>query len=121
MGKVIHFEIPIQDAKRAVPFYEKTFGWKISAWGGGEGYWLISAGPQEEPGIDGALMLGTPVKGGTVLTISVNSIEETRSQVAANGGKVTTEVDQVPEVGLFCYCEDTEGNTIGIMQLGGHR
>ena len=36
MPKVIHFEIPAEDTKRAVAFYKKAFGWKFNNYGGGE-------------------------------------------------------------------------------------
>ena len=45
MPKVIHFEIPATDTKRAVDFYKKAFNWQIVSYGGGEmDYWLITAG-----------------------------------------------------------------------------
>jgi hypothetical protein len=31
--RVIHFEIPADDPRRAVKFYEKVFGWRIDKWG----------------------------------------------------------------------------------------
>ncbi|HYF95876.1 MAG TPA: VOC family protein [Symbiobacteriaceae bacterium] len=117
MPKVVHFEIPIQDPKRAIPFYEKVFGWKIEGWGGGDGYWLCTAGPDEEPGINGALMLGTPIDGGTINTLGVPSIAEYRAKVTEHGGKVVGEIQTIPGVGLFCYCMDTEGNKFGIIEM----
>ncbi len=55
MPRVVHFEIPADKPERAVKFYESVFGWKISQWGGPMAYWLVSAGPKDEPGIDGNL------------------------------------------------------------------
>ena len=50
-GKVIHFEIPIDDNERAVAFYTKAFGWGLEQWGPIE-YWTMSA--TEGDGIAGA-------------------------------------------------------------------
>lgn len=30
LSKVVHFELPADDPKRAVAFYEKAFGWTIT-------------------------------------------------------------------------------------------
>lgn len=30
MAKMVHFEIGIDDPERAIKFYEKVFGWKMS-------------------------------------------------------------------------------------------
>jgi len=38
MARVIHFEIPVNDADRAIAFYQKVFGWKIES---GPGRWSI--------------------------------------------------------------------------------
>ncbi|MGZ7164485.1 MAG: VOC family protein, partial [Halobacteriota archaeon] len=43
MPKVVHFELPADDTKRAVAFYEKVFGWAITKWEGPNEYWLITA------------------------------------------------------------------------------
>ena len=40
MSKVIHFELPADDPRRAIAFYEKVFGWTISKWEGPMDYWL---------------------------------------------------------------------------------
>ena len=40
MSRVIHFEIPINDADRATKFYKDVFGWKIEKWPGTMEYWL---------------------------------------------------------------------------------
>ena len=47
MSKVIHFEIPADDPKRAIKFYEDVFGWEIEKWEQGD-YWLVSTGPEDE-------------------------------------------------------------------------
>jgi len=98
-----------------VEFYRKVFDWKISKWEGPMGYWLAATGKKEEPGIDGAIMEKGSVKS-TVNTIDVPSLDEYARRVKQAGGKQLTDKMEIPGVGDFCYCEDTEGNVFGIIQ-----
>ena len=115
MPRVIHFEIPVDDADRAVAFYERAFGWRIQKWGGPADYWLIDSGDAEEPGINGALTLRSSAEH-VVNTIGVPSYDEYLAKVEAAGGKALTPKMTVPGVGYMAYCLDTEGNVFGIMQ-----
>ena len=56
MSRVVHFEIHADDPQRAVNFYQHIFDWQINKWEGTEDYWLITTGPDTEPGIDGAIV-----------------------------------------------------------------
>lgn len=56
MPRVIHFEIPSDRPERAVHFYKEAFGWEIIKWEGPVDYWLVTTGPDSEPGINGAIM-----------------------------------------------------------------
>ena len=114
MPKVVHFEIPADNPDRAVKFYTSAFGWKINKWSD-QAYWLIDAGAEKEPGINGAITTRESLKAVTN-TIGVGSIEDARAKVRASGGKVTTEIVPIPGIGRFCYCQDTEGNSFGILQ-----
>jgi len=115
MSKVIHFEIGVDNPQRAVKFYSSAFGWKIDKFEGSMDYWLVTAGAEGEPGINGALM---PRNGNlaTVNTIAVASLEEAMKAVEKAGGKVTQPKMAIPKIGYFTYCLDTEGNTFGILQ-----
>jgi len=33
-SRPIHFELPVDDFKRAADFYRKVFGWEITSWPG---------------------------------------------------------------------------------------
>jgi predicted enzyme related to lactoylglutathione lyase len=46
--------------------------------------------------------------------MSVDSIEDAIASVVAAGGKVVQEKTQIPSMGWFATCEDTEGNKIGL-------
>jgi predicted enzyme related to lactoylglutathione lyase len=114
MSRVIHFEIPADEPKRAVRFYRNVFGWKIDKWGPME-YWLASTGERDEPGIDGAIMR-RPDDKGVRNTISVSCLNESIEKVKDEGGKIVSPKRAIPGVGWFVYAEDTEGNIIGMMQ-----
>lgn len=116
MPRVIHFEISADDPQRAVKFYSNVFDWKISTWGGPADYWLCDTGNASEPGINGAIMRRSSPGLTTVNTIGVPSLDEFILKVEKNGGKALTPKMPVPGVGMFAYCQDTEGNTFGVMQ-----
>jgi len=116
MPRVIHFEINADDPDRAVQFYADVFGWTIKKWEGTEDYWLISSGEEDEPGIDGAIMKRMDPSAATINTVGVPSLDEFLEKVKEKGGNVITEKMTIPGVGFFAYCQDTEGNTFGIIQ-----
>jgi len=119
MGRVVHFEISVDDTKRAVAFYKEAFGWKIDKWGGGMEYWLIKTGEKGEPGIDGAIMPREKDFPPTVNTIAVDDLDKAIKKVKAAGGKQVSDKTEIPKIGWFCYCVDTEGNRFGILQSTG--
>ena len=117
MPKVIHFEIPAENPKRAVDFYAKAFGWKMEKYGSQEmDYWLATAGDEKEIGINGAISRKDKMHPTTVNTISVPSLEDAMKKIKASGGQVIGPKMTVPNVGYMTYCKDTEGNIFGIMQ-----
>lgn len=115
MAKVIHFEIPAEDPERAAKFYEDVFGWEVHKWEGPFDYWLVTTGPEEEPGIHGAIM--TKEMGDTVRdTIQVDSLEEAMAKIEEKGGKMLTEKGDIPGVGSMAAFQDPEGNMMVIME-----
>jgi predicted enzyme related to lactoylglutathione lyase len=117
MSRVIHFEMSADDPERAIRFYSEALGWTIEKWTGPFDYWLVMTGPTDQPGIDGGLSRRGDTLASTVNTIGVDSVDETVAKVVAAGGKVIRPKMPVPGVGFMAYCEDTEGNTFGIMQM----
>ncbi len=105
------------EPERAVKFYADVFGWQIQNWGGPVEYWLITTGPDSEPGINGAIARRIPERSATINTIDVPDADAFMEKIAAMGGKVLTPKMAVPGVGYMAYCEDTEGNPFGIMQM----
>jgi hypothetical protein len=116
MPRVIHFEISADNPERAVKFFQDVFGWQIMKWNGPMDYWMITTGPDDKPGINGAIMPKMGPAGGTVNTVDVPDVEAYMAKVERAGGKVIMPKTAVPGVGWFSYCADTEGNVFGIMQ-----
>ena len=116
MGRVVHFEIPADDTKRAVNFYAKVFGWKFEKWPGPMEYWLVSTGDAGAPGINGGLVPNGSTVKSTTNTIEVDSVDAAATAVKSAGGKQLSPKNAIPGVGYFAYCEDTEGNMFGVMQ-----
>ena len=116
MLRVTHFEISVDDPERAIKFYTDAFGWKIKKWEGPMDYWLITTGPEDQPGIDGGLMKREHPGVSTTNTINVPSADEFISKITEAGGKIVAPKQSIPGVGYFAYCQDTEGNTFGIME-----
>jgi uncharacterized protein len=112
-GKVVHFEIPIDDNERAVAFYERAFGWSLERWGPVE-YWTTTAGEGE--GIGGALTKRSPDIPSLMFYIEVDDIDASLAAVEAAGGQRLTERMPIPTVGWSAFFEDTEGNKVGIFQ-----
>ncbi len=120
-GRVVHFEIPYDDAGRAQAFYSEAFGWQLNDLPE-MGYVLATTGPSEqgppsEPGFinGGMLARGLPV-GGPVLVIDVDDIEASLGQVERLGGTTVTAKQPVGEMGFSAYFKDPEGNLLGLWQ-----
>jgi predicted enzyme related to lactoylglutathione lyase len=117
MPKVIHFEIESKHPEQTIAFYEKAFGWQFTKFEGDFDYWLITAGTQEEQGINGALMRGSEETLRTINTIEVPSITEYLTRVEEAGGKIESPAMEIPGVGVFAYCSNPEGLKFGIIQM----
>lgn len=97
MPKVIHFEIPIDNPDRATKFYSSVFGWKIENWGGPAEYWLITAGKDDEPGINGALTRRQDPVTTTANAIGVPSVDDFLKKVVAGEARQLLRRCQSPE------------------------
>ena len=113
MYRVVHFEISADEPERAQKFYTEVFGWDIQHWPGPEDYWLVTTGPNDQPGINGGIFKRKgPVN--YVNTVDVPSIEAAVETIEKNGGKLVVPKRAIPGVGWLAYCQDTEGNVFGI-------
>jgi len=112
-GKVVHFEIPIDDGDRAVAFYGQAFGWGLERWGPLE-YWTTAAGEGE--GIGGALTKRSEESASLTFYIAVDDIDAALSAIEAAGGRRLTGRMPIPTVGWSALFEDSEGNKVGLFQ-----
>lgn len=116
MARVVHFEIAAEDPARAQAFYSDVLGWSFYKWEGPVDYWLVTTGPDDEPGINGAIMQPQPNWPQLVNTIDVADLDATLGKVEAAGGMILQPRMAVPGVGYMAYCQDTEGVIFGLMQ-----
>jgi uncharacterized protein len=122
MARPVHFEIHADDPERAIAFYTDVFGWTVNQWGDQQ-YWLVSTGPKEEPGIDGAILPrvgerpapGAPVVG-MVNTVQVDDLDTALAKAFDRGGVLALDKMVIPGVGTVAYVLDSEANVVGILQ-----
>ncbi len=113
-NKVVHFEIPADDPEKASKFYTDVFGWNITSWGGEQPYWLVNAGPQEEPGINGGLMKKQDGHHPVTIVIGVDSVDAYVPKIEAAGGTIVVPKMPIPGVGYVAYFKDLDGNIVGV-------
>ena len=121
MPRVIHFEIHAGDPDRAVKFYESLFGWTFQKWEGPMDYWLVTTGPDSQPGINGGLLRRQgEIDGQAVIayvcTVDVENIDAAITKAQSLGSQVVVPKMPIPGMGWLVYCKDTEGNIFGMMQ-----
>ena len=121
MPRVIHFEIHAGDPDRAIKFYKNLFDWTFQKWEGPMEYWLVTTGPNDQPGINGGLLRRQgEIDGQAVIayvcTIDVADIDASLKTAEANGALVAVPKMPIPGMGWLVYCKDTEGNIFGMMQ-----
>jgi len=120
-NRIVHFEIEAKDLERAKNFYKKAFGWKMEQMGANYGaYVVVTTGDPKMPGgINGGIY---PVKGKKQINayscvVGVNDVKKAMESVKKAGGKVLDKKPMdIPKVGLYVKCKDTEGNRFTLLQ-----
>jgi predicted enzyme related to lactoylglutathione lyase len=122
MDKVIHFEIPAGNLKRAQDFYQEVFGWVINPMPE-MNYTIVMTGPtgkdgmaQETGFINGGMMERQADIKSPVITIGVADIDEAAKKITAHGGKMIRPKMDVGDMGWEAYFTDSEGNILGLWQ-----
>src|SRR5438067_13279841 len=115
-NRIVHFEIEARDRERAKSFYAQAFGWQMDQMGEDMGsYVVVTTGDPKEPGgINGGIFV-SPTGGAKELNayscvVAVDDLDQAMSKVKTAGGQVLSDKMDIPEVGTFARCEDTEGN-----------
>ena len=121
-GRVVHFEIPVEDGDRARSFYAGAFGWQLQEMPGMD-YTLVTTGPSgqqgpAEPGFvnGGMLPRSSAAAAGPVVVVDVESIDATLERVTELGGSTVLGKQPVGEMGSTAYVRDPEGNVVGLWE-----
>jgi hypothetical protein len=129
-NRVVHFEIGAQDKKRASDFYSKAFGWKMDPQSEEMGgYIVVTTGDPKIPGgINGGIYQDEKKTVNAYrCVIGVDDINKAIADVKSAGGKVFSdnktpdgkelgEVMDIPTIGKWAKCQDTEGNFFSLLQ-----
>lgn len=119
-NRVVHFEIEAKDMKRATKFYSDAFGWKMDKQDEKDygGYVVATSGQPPELGINGGIFkVDKKELNAFSCVIGVDDIKKSIEDVKNAGGKVLDkEAVDIPEIGLYVKCEDTEGNRFTLLQ-----
>src|SRR5438045_9076611 len=111
-GKLVHFELPVQDTQRAKTFWSGVFGWEFgdSAMPGME-YYMVRTG--EDQG--GAVFPADNAGSGLIVYFDTDDIDASIAKVRELGGKAEDKMPN-PQVGGFAPCSDTGGINFSIFQ-----
>jgi hypothetical protein len=121
-NRVVHFEVEATDRDRAKNFYAKAFGWELQQLGDDMGQYVvvITGDPKEPGGINGGIY-ATPSGGAKELNafscvIGVDNLDQSIAGVKSAGGQILGDKMDIPSVGTFIRCKDTEGNLFSMLQ-----
>ncbi len=121
-NRVVHFEIEAEDSGRASKFYEDAFGWTMDKMGEDMGEYVVAltGDPKEPGGINGGIFTSPPGEHEKLnaysCVISVDNIDESIKKVKTAGGEVLGDKMDIPGVGIYVKCKDTEGNNFSLLQ-----
>ena len=125
MGRLVHFEIHVDDMERAKKFYGEVFGWTFEDYSeyAGMPYYGAVTGDDQQMGINGALMQrkSAPPElnqalNGFACTMGVEDYDSTEAKILNLGGKVALPKYALPGMAWQGYYMDTEGNIFGVHQ-----
>jgi len=111
----VWFEIPVSDMDRAKAFYEAVLQTTLKDENAGPNPMAVFPGG-DGGGVAGHLYPGKPSASGSGNTIHLaapDPLEAAIDRVREKGGKVLSDVVVIP-AGRFAYCQDPDGNSIGL-------
>ena len=121
-GKVVHFEVPYDDADRARTFYNEAFGWEIQEIPELH-YSIVRTGPAGPDGfpsdggyIGGGMLRRESPTDRPVITIDVDDIDTALARIEELGGMTVLGRQDVGDMGWAAYFKDVEGNLMGLWQ-----
>jgi uncharacterized protein len=109
MSTIAWFEVPAGETGRAKQFYGQLFDWQFQPFEeGGDYHVSLDAGgaisPADEQGI--------------LVYFASDEIDASVARVRELGGKAG-DAQEIPGVGRYSHCTDTEGNPFGLYQRAG--
>ena len=113
---LVWFEIPADDLKRAKKFYGALLGWKINPIPGMADYWHIDTGGADASPDGGLMKRKCPEQQGIMNYLLVESLDKGMAKVEKLGGKVLMPRTEVPQMGFFAICQDTEKNAFALWE-----
>ena len=117
-NRIVHFEIEAKDKLRAKKFYTDAFGWKMDVMGDEMGGYVTVDTGKEPMGINGGIFqVEKKELNAFSCVVGVDNAEKAMKDVKAAGGKVLDDkpVD-IPGIGKYVKCEDTEGNRFTLLE-----
>jgi predicted enzyme related to lactoylglutathione lyase len=121
-NRVVHFEIEATDRERAKNFYAQAFGWQTEQLGEEMGnYVVVTTGDPKEPGgINGGIFSAAPGAAKELnaysCVVGVENIDQAMQKVKSAGGELLGDKMDIPTIGTFVRCKDTEGNIFTMLQ-----
>ena len=106
-GKITWFEIAGGDGGRARGFYGGLFGWTFEPFEDGGDYQMTQGGA----------VYTNPGGKGILVYFGTSDIDASLAKVRELGGEAG-EPQEIPNVGRYAHCSDTEGNAFGLYQQG---
>lgn len=111
-------EIPVTDLDAAMKFYSDVFSIEMQKVENEapNPFALFPIGPDDS--VSGHLYPGKPAADGSGPTVHLacpDTLAETGARIEAGGGKVLSPEIPLP-VGAFIYCQDPDGNSIGVFK-----
>ncbi len=121
-GKVVHFEIPVDDVARAQAFYREAFGWSLTDVPEMD-YTMVGTvkvdtqGMPSEPGaINGGMFRRQSPLTAPIVVVDVDDLDVALERVVQLGGTVVKGRQAVGDMGFVAYVSDPENNVIGVWQ-----
>jgi uncharacterized protein len=108
IGRVVWFEVLVEDTDRARTFYSQLMGWQFETFDGADDYLLTYEG-------GGAIHPANGRKGPLVY-FSTDDIDASVARVRELGGSAN-DAQAIPGVGRYAECSDPEGNPFGFYQV----
>jgi predicted enzyme related to lactoylglutathione lyase len=121
-NRIVHFEIEATDQERAKNFYAQAFGWEMQQMGEDmSNYVVVVTGDPKEPGgINGGIFSSPPGAKKELnafsCVVGVDNIDQAMAKVKSAGGQLLGDKMDIPSIGTFIRCKDTEGNIFTMLQ-----